>query len=122
LSKKDPAFDFEKALKQLQAGKPLTGKGGIFTPLIKELTEAALKDEIEAHLAEETDPNRRNGYSKKIMKSSAGAFELNTPRDRNGNFALQMESTSLEKVSIFKVSRHVDLCFFVTVNKTFVTS
>lgn len=99
MSKKDPVFDFEKALKQLQAGKPLTGKGGIFTPLIKELTEAALKGEIEAHLAEETEPNRRNGYSKKTMKSSAGAFELNTPRDRNGNFAPQIIKKNQSGVS-----------------------
>ena len=35
-------FDFQKALKAIQAGKPLLGKEGILTPLIKELTEAAL--------------------------------------------------------------------------------
>ena len=35
-------FDFETALKSLQAGQPLSGKGGILTPLIKRLTEAAL--------------------------------------------------------------------------------
>ncbi|WP_252725352.1 hypothetical protein [Acinetobacter indicus] len=35
-------FDFEAALKQLQSGQPLTGENGILTPLIKQLTEAAL--------------------------------------------------------------------------------
>ncbi len=35
-------FDFNKALKELQAGKTLTGKEGVLTPLIKQLTEAAL--------------------------------------------------------------------------------
>lgn len=35
-------FDFDKALKALQSGQALTGKDGILTPLIKQLTEAAL--------------------------------------------------------------------------------
>ncbi|MCT7464913.1 transposase [Aliarcobacter cryaerophilus] len=30
--------------------------------------------------------NRRNGYSSKTMKSDHGTFELDVPRDRNGNF------------------------------------
>lgn len=40
-------FDFEKALKLLQNGQSLTGKDGILTPLIKQLTEAALSAELE---------------------------------------------------------------------------
>lgn len=35
-------FNFEEALKQLQAGKKLTGEDGVLSPLIKQLTEAAL--------------------------------------------------------------------------------
>ena len=34
------SFDFDKALKDLQAGKDLTGKDGVLMPLIKQLTEA----------------------------------------------------------------------------------
>jgi len=33
-------FDFTAALKAIQEGKPLLGKEGILTPLIKNLTEA----------------------------------------------------------------------------------
>jgi hypothetical protein len=36
------SFDFDEALKELQAGKDLTGKDGILTPLIKQLTEAVI--------------------------------------------------------------------------------
>ncbi|MBQ0720759.1 MAG: IS256 family transposase, partial [Gammaproteobacteria bacterium] len=36
-----PTFDMESALKALREGKDLTGKDGILTPLIKQLTEAA---------------------------------------------------------------------------------
>ncbi len=39
-------FDFEKALKELRAGKDLTGKDGILMPLIKQLTEAAITQPI----------------------------------------------------------------------------
>ncbi|MCF1431514.1 MAG: hypothetical protein LPH20_11770 [Shewanella sp.] len=46
-------FDFNQALQDLQAGKALTGKDGILTPLIKQLTEAALQAELDAHLAQE---------------------------------------------------------------------
>lgn len=45
----DTPFDFEAALKALQAGQPLTGKEGILTPLIKQLTEAALKAELDQY-------------------------------------------------------------------------
>jgi hypothetical protein len=36
------SFDFEQAIQGLREGKNLTGKDGILTPLIKQLTEAAL--------------------------------------------------------------------------------
>ncbi len=84
------SFDFEKALQELQSGKGLTGKDGILTPLIKQLTEAALKAELEQHLATEEQPNRKNGTSSKTIKSSSGNFELNTPRDRAGSYEPQL--------------------------------
>ena len=83
-------FDFEKALEALQAGKPITGKDSVLSPLIKQLTEAALEAEIDTHLAQEIDPNRKNGKSRKTMKSSSGSFELETPRDRSGTFEPQL--------------------------------
>lgn len=83
-------FDFEQALKQLQSGKNLNGKDGILTPLIKQLTEAALKVELEQHLANDKQPNRKNGSTSKTVKSTSGSFELDTPRDRAGNFEPQL--------------------------------
>ncbi|HOQ13332.1 MAG: Transposase, Mutator family [Spirochaetes bacterium ADurb.Bin218] len=75
------------------SGKKLTGKDGILTPLIKFLVETALEAEISMHLNSEDfqdKPNRRNGYNKKTMKSSSGTFELNIPRERNGEFEPQL--------------------------------
>lgn len=78
--------NFEDAVKALQSGKKLNGKNGILTSLIKQLTESALQTELEQHLANEQEPNRKNGSSTKTVKSTVGSFELDTPRDRSGSF------------------------------------
>lgn len=83
-------FDFDEALKALQSGKAITGKDGVLTPLIKKLTEAALEGELDSHLAEDVVPNRRNGKTRKTVKSTAGPFDLDTPRDRAGTFEPQL--------------------------------
>jgi putative transposase len=83
-------FDMEAALKQLREGKDLTGKDGILTPLIKQLTEAAMQAELDEHLANKEQPNRKNGSTSKSVKSPAGSFELHTPRDRAGSFEPQL--------------------------------
>ena len=83
-------FDFQEAVKALQAGKKLNGKEGVLTSLIKQLSEAALQAELEQHLADEQEPNRKNGSSTKTIKSSVGNFELDTPRDRAGSFEPQL--------------------------------
>ena len=83
-------FDFDKALKALQDGQALTGKDGILTPLIKQLTEAALAAELDSHLSQDITANRKNGSSKKTLKTPTGVFELATPRDRNGSFEPQL--------------------------------
>jgi transposase-like protein len=79
-------FDFEAALKAIQSGQAITGKDGVLAPLVKQLTEAALEGELDSHLADDVAGNRRNGKSKKTVKSTSGKFELETPRDRAGTF------------------------------------
>ena len=86
----DTPFDFEAALKALQSGQPLTGKEGILTPLIKQLTEAALKAELEQHLESDPKPNRKNGSTRKTVKTTGGSFGLDTPRDRANTFEPQL--------------------------------
>jgi len=85
-------FDFDRALSALQNVQDLTGKDGILTPLIKQLTEAALKAELETHLDRDVplsapasrQANRKNGYGTKTIKALSGSFDLETPRDRTG--------------------------------------
>lgn len=92
-------FDFEAFAKQaaelLRQKKPLTGKDGVFTPLLKKILEAALEGELDAHLAEtrKTEKNRKNGRTSKNVQSSLGGFEIFAPRDRNSTF----EPTTVEK-------------------------
>ncbi|KWT74984.1 transposase [Candidatus Magnetominusculus xianensis] len=80
--------DFTKfqaeAIKQLKSGKPLNGKEGVLTPLIKMILEAALDGEIESHL--KADDTGRNGRTSKVVRTDQSAFELETPRDRNSTF------------------------------------
>lgn len=83
-------FNFEQALKDLQDGKALTGKDGILSPLIKQLTEAALNAELELHLENDNLPNRKNGRTRKTIKHASGRFDLGTPRDRNVSFEPQL--------------------------------
>ena len=92
-------FDFDEALKALQSGKAITGKDGVLTPLIKKLTEAALEGELDSHLAEDVVPNRKNGKTSKTVKSTAGPFELDTPRDRAGTFEPQLVKKHQTSVS-----------------------
>ena len=86
-------FDFNEALKAIQSGKPITGSDGVLAPLIKQLTEAALSAEIDSYLEQNPIGNRRNGYSKNMVKSAVGSFELETPRDRHGEFEPERENS-----------------------------
>ncbi|MDF0536028.1 IS256 family transposase [Shewanella sp. A32] len=92
-------FDLEQAIKALQSGQDLTGKDGFLTPLIKQITEAALKAELEQHLESDDQPNRKNGSTKKTVKSSVGTFELDTPRDRSGSFEPQLVKKNQTKLT-----------------------
>lgn len=91
------AFDFkafeQAALAGLQNGQTLMGKDGIFTPLLKHFLETSLEAELDQHLTKDVEQatvNRRNGLSKKTVKSGMGEFELLTPRDRQSSFEPQL--------------------------------
>lgn len=84
-------FDYEafekEAMKQLLAGKPLSGMDGVLTPLVKRLMEATLRGELNAHMeGEGGEGNRRNGYGHKRVKTAHGEVDIATPRDRKGTF------------------------------------
>lgn len=86
--------DFEKAaIEKLKSGQPLTGEGGVLTPLFKRIIEASLDTEIDHHLENcqtSGNKNRRNGKSTKLLQTGSGPVKLETPRDRAGTFEPQL--------------------------------
>jgi putative transposase len=79
------AFRQETIAKMLAGDKELTGKDGLLAPLLKDLLEAALSGEMQAHV-EQSRPNRRNGSNTKTVKSGHGPLEVDMPRDRDSSF------------------------------------
>jgi putative transposase len=83
-------FDFEAFKKQtasrLKNGDTLLGKDGVLTPLLKEFLEGALDGELEAHIEDDGEANRKNGKGRKQVKTAIGSVDINPPRDRNGTF------------------------------------
>lgn len=49
-----------------------------------------MEGELDAHLKESEEPNRRNGKLSKSLRTSIGPIEINTPRDRNSSFEPQL--------------------------------
>ena len=78
-----------KALDQLRSGQSLTGRDGVFAPLLKEFLETALSAEMEGHLdkIERGKGNKRNGKGTKTLKTLAGDITIETPQDRHSNFS-----------------------------------
>jgi putative transposase len=78
----------QKLKEQFRTGKSLFSKGGAFAPLLEELINSMLEGELEGHLDEDErrSGNRKNGKGSKVIKTSAGSIEINTPRDRLGSF------------------------------------
>jgi putative transposase len=79
--------------------KELLEEGGLLKQLTKQLVQKCLEAEMDTHLGYEKNEragkgseNRRNGYSKKNLKSEQGEINLGIPRDRAGEFEPQIVS------------------------------
>ena len=79
------AFRQETIAKLMAGDKELTGKNGLLAPLLKDLLNAALSGEMQAHV-DQNRPNRRNGTKTKRVKTEHGPMEVEMPRDRDGSF------------------------------------
>lgn len=82
----------DKALEQLMKGQSLTGKDGVFAPLLQQFLESALESEMNAHLNEQEreSGNKRNGKGSKRLKTTSGEIVLTTPQDRKSSFSPQI--------------------------------
>jgi putative transposase len=82
----------DKALQQLMSGQSLTGKDGVFAPLLQQFLESALEGEMSSHLTEleRSKGNKRNGKGTKTLKTSSGEVKIATPQDRQSSFEPQI--------------------------------
>lgn len=83
----------DELLKGCERPEDLLGDGGLMKELKKALMQRMLGAELTEHLGYEhgaeappAQGNRRNGVSRKTVKSEDGAFEIDVPRDRDGSF------------------------------------
>ena len=83
----------QELLKEYKNPEDLLGENGILKELTKALVESALGAELTDHLGyekhgteEKEHANRRNGSSKKTVRSDQGPIEIEVPRDRDASF------------------------------------
>ncbi len=83
----------DELLKDYKGPDDLTGPDGLLKQLTKALVERAMDAEMTTHLgyekndqAEKDTTNRRNGKTKKTLRSDEGPLEIEVPRDREGEF------------------------------------
>lgn len=77
--------------------KNVLGESGILKNLTKRLVERALEGEMTSHVGYPPHApegrgsgNSRNGRTRKTVRSEAGQFEIEVPRDRDGSFEPQL--------------------------------
>jgi transposase-like protein len=83
----------DELMKNYKGPDDITGPDGLLKQLSKALIERAMQAEMTDQLGYEksdqaTKPtdNRRNGSSKKKLRSDQGTMEIDVPRDRKGKF------------------------------------
>lgn len=137
--------DFKRdSIKKLYQGKGLTGKDGVFTSMIKDFLETALKEELSSHLNDERNNlkddfnNRRNGYTSKIIKTGVSDFELDTPRDRDNTFepnivrknqTILTEELDNKILSLYSlgmsyrdISKHIEEMYGIEISKSLISN
>jgi putative transposase len=98
--KKSEFVNYDYIKERYREGKPITKEevNEVFKEAFSGVFEQIFQAELESKLGyskydykNKDTENSRNGYSKKRLKSDiAGEFEVNIPRDRNGEYEPQM--------------------------------
>lgn len=86
-------INFSEELKKCKTQDDLFGEEGLIKRMVKTAIEGMMQAEMEEYLGRKKnepvssdDPNYRNGYRNKDLRSSAGEMEIEIPRDRKGGF------------------------------------
>jgi len=87
----------DELLSDYKSPDDLIGPDGVLKQLVKALVERAMSAELGHHLGykhsdtpPEAQPNRRNGMSKKTLRTEQGPVTIEVPRDRDGTFEPQI--------------------------------
>jgi len=87
------SFDVQEEIGKCKTIEDMTGKNGLLKRMLKEMTEQILEAEMTDHLGYpkhssegKNTGNSRNGKTVKSVRSAYGDIEIETPRDRNGDF------------------------------------
>jgi len=135
------AKDLVKTYKTKEA---LFGKEGVLNELKKNLYQAALNGELTEYLGyqgyertKKPKENTRNGYSRKTVKSGSGEFEVEVPRDREGEFdpkIIKKRQTRIEEMdekiiwlysrgaSVNEIRRELEELYGVEVSNSLISS
>ena len=88
-----PAENIAQAIVDAYDPKNATDVQDALKSIFGPIFESMLKGELNAHLGYDSNDhqpketeNRRNGYSKKTLKSTMGEIPIQSPRDRDGTF------------------------------------
>jgi len=83
----------DELLKEYRGPEDITGPEGLLKQLTKALIERAMEAELTEHVgyekhdqSEKQTENRRNGKTKKPLRTDQGPLEIAVPRDREGTF------------------------------------
>ncbi|MCX7656091.1 MAG: IS256 family transposase, partial [Treponemataceae bacterium] len=83
----------DELLKEYRGPEDITGPDGLLKQLTKALIERAMEAELSEHVgyekhdqSEKQTENRRNGKTKKTLRTDQGPLEIAIPRDREGTF------------------------------------
>jgi len=103
----DPKL-IDELLKNYKRPEDAWGKDGIFGQIQKALMERILEEEMSFHLGYDkhsadgnNSGNSRNGKSKKTILTENGSFEIEVPRDREGEFEPQFVKKHQRRVNKF---------------------
>lgn len=95
--KQDKPISDELIDELLKNGRTADDVNGLLKQITKAVLERALRGELTEHLgyvkhdpAGDNSGNSRNGVTRKTLKGDFGELELETPRDRNGEFEPQI--------------------------------
>ncbi len=108
MAKKEERENERLAREILKAYQPRTvaEMQGALKDIFGPMFEAMLQGEMDAHLGyasnergEKATTDRRNGYGRKTLKTTAGSVEVRVPRDREGSFAPQLVEKRQRDVS-----------------------